>query len=70
MDHEALHRRAREKGVNPLVLLIVRVVLTTFFWIYLRMQRIGREHIPADGPVILASNHRSVPAEGWHSRVR
>jgi 1-acyl-sn-glycerol-3-phosphate acyltransferase len=59
MDYEALHRRAREKGVNRLVLFIVRVVLTTFFWIYLRMQRIGREYIPAEGPVILASNHRS-----------
>ena len=59
MDQEALHRRAREKGVNRLVLLIVRIVLTTFFWIYFRLQRIGREHIPADGPVILAANHRS-----------
>jgi glycerol-3-phosphate dehydrogenase (NAD(P)+) len=59
MDYEALHRRAREKGVNRLVLLIVRVVLTTFFWVYLRMRRIGREYIPDEGPVVLASNHRS-----------
>jgi glycerol-3-phosphate dehydrogenase (NAD(P)+) len=59
MDHEALHRRAREKGVNRLVLLIVRLVLTPFFLTYLRMKRIGREHIPAAGPVILAANHRS-----------
>jgi 1-acyl-sn-glycerol-3-phosphate acyltransferase len=59
MDYEALHRRAREKGVNRLVLLIVRIVFTTFAWIYLRLQRIGRDHIPAQGPVILAANHRS-----------
>ncbi len=59
MDDEALHRRAREKGVNRFVLFLVRIVLTTFFWIYLRMRRIGREYIPAEGPVILASNHRS-----------
>jgi 1-acyl-sn-glycerol-3-phosphate acyltransferase len=59
MDHEALHRRAREKGVNRLVLLIVRVLLTTFFWTYLRMRRMGREHIPSEGAVILAANHRS-----------
>jgi glycerol-3-phosphate dehydrogenase (NAD(P)+) len=59
MNHEALHRRARERGVNPFVLLVVRSILTPFFLIYLRMERIGREHIPADGPVILASNHRS-----------
>jgi 1-acyl-sn-glycerol-3-phosphate acyltransferase len=59
MDYEALHRRAREKGVNRLVLLIVRIVFTTFAWIYLRLNRMGREHIPAQGPVILAANHRS-----------
>ena len=59
MDHEALHRRTRERGVNRFVLLVVRVALTTFFWIYFRMERIGREHIPAQGPVILAANHRS-----------
>jgi glycerol-3-phosphate dehydrogenase (NAD(P)+) len=59
MDLEALHRRAREKGVNRLVLFIVRAILTPFFLIYLQMKRIGREHIPAEGPVILAANHRS-----------
>ncbi|HYB28301.1 MAG TPA: 1-acyl-sn-glycerol-3-phosphate acyltransferase [Solirubrobacteraceae bacterium] len=59
MDHEALHRRSRDKGVNPLVLLIVRAILTPFFLIYLQMKRIGREHIPSAGPVILAANHRS-----------
>jgi glycerol-3-phosphate dehydrogenase (NAD(P)+) len=59
MDQEALHRRAREKGVNPVVLLAVRALLTPFFLVYLGMKRIGREHIPKDGPVILAANHRS-----------
>ena len=59
MDHEQLHRRARERGVNRFVLFAVRLVLTPLFLIYLRMERIGREHIPAAGPVILASNHRS-----------
>jgi 1-acyl-sn-glycerol-3-phosphate acyltransferase len=59
MDLEALHRRAREKGVNRLVLFIVRAILTPFFLSYLQMKRIGREHIPAEGPVILAANHRS-----------
>jgi glycerol-3-phosphate dehydrogenase (NAD(P)+) len=59
MDNEALHRRAREKGVNRLVLGIVRAILTPFFLTYLRMKRMGREHIPSTGPVILAANHRS-----------
>ena len=30
-----------------------------FFHIYFRLSRIGREHIPAEGPVIVAANHRS-----------
>ena len=59
MNHEALHRRAREKGVNPLVYWLVRAVLQPFFHLYFRLGRIGLEHIPAEGPVILAANHRS-----------
>jgi 1-acyl-sn-glycerol-3-phosphate acyltransferase len=59
MDHELLHRRARERGVNLAVYLIVRAVLQPFFHVYFRMVRIGREHIPARGPVIIAANHRS-----------
>jgi glycerol-3-phosphate dehydrogenase (NAD(P)+) len=59
MDHDALHRRARERGVNPIVYWIVRAVLQPFFHLYFRLSRIGREHIPQDGPVILAANHRS-----------
>ena len=59
MNHEALHKRAREHGVNRLVYYIVRAVLQPFFHIYFRMARIGREHIPAEGPVIIAANHRS-----------
>jgi 1-acyl-sn-glycerol-3-phosphate acyltransferase len=59
MDHEPLHRRARERGVNPLVYWLVRGVLQPFFRVYFRLQRIGREHIPSSGPVIIAANHRS-----------
>ncbi len=59
MDHERLHSRAREKGVNPFVYLPVRAAFQPFFWIYFRMSRIGREHIPKHGPVIIAANHRS-----------
>jgi glycerol-3-phosphate dehydrogenase (NAD(P)+) len=51
--------RARTKGVNPLVYWLVRAVLQPFFHIYFRMSRIGREHLPSEGPVILAANHRS-----------
>src|ERR1700759_140932 len=59
MEHESLHQRARERGANPIVYGIVRILFQPFFRIYFRMERIGREHIPARGPVIIASNHRS-----------
>jgi 1-acyl-sn-glycerol-3-phosphate acyltransferase len=59
MSHEPLHTRAREKGVNPVVYWLVRALFQPFFQVYFRMARIGREHIPAEGPVIIAANHRS-----------
>jgi glycerol-3-phosphate dehydrogenase (NAD(P)+) len=59
MDHELLHRRVREQGANRLVYWLVRAVFQPFFHIYFRFSRIGREHIPTDGPVIIAANHRS-----------
>ncbi len=59
MQRDALLERSRERGVNPLVYWLVRGVLQPFFHLYFRLSRIGREHIPAEGPVILAANHRS-----------
>jgi glycerol-3-phosphate dehydrogenase (NAD(P)+) len=47
------------RGVNPLLYWPVRSVLQLAFLIYLRMQRIGREHLPKSGPLLLAANHRS-----------
>lgn len=59
MDHAALHERARTKGVQPIVYWIVRAVLQPFFHLYFRLSRIGLEHVPQDGPYIVAANHRS-----------
>jgi glycerol-3-phosphate dehydrogenase (NAD(P)+) len=59
MDREPLLERARGRGVNPIAYWLVRGILQPLFHIYFRLSRIGREHIPAEGPVILASNHRS-----------
>jgi glycerol-3-phosphate dehydrogenase (NAD(P)+) len=59
MDREALLERARGRGVNPIAYWLARAILQPFFHLYFRLSRIGREHIPAQGPVILASNHRS-----------
>jgi glycerol-3-phosphate dehydrogenase (NAD(P)+) len=58
MNRDQLHRRARERGANPIVYWLVRAVFQPFFHLYFRLSRIGREHIP-DGPVIFAANHRS-----------
>jgi 1-acyl-sn-glycerol-3-phosphate acyltransferase len=59
MDPDRLHARAREQRANPIVYGIVRLLFQPFFHIYFRYNRIGREHIPKHGPVIIASNHRS-----------
>jgi glycerol-3-phosphate dehydrogenase (NAD(P)+) len=56
---DGFRQRSLERGVNPFLYWPVRTVLTAFFLVYLRIQRIGREHLPRTGPLILASNHRS-----------
>ena len=45
--------------MNPLVYWLVRAMFQPVFHIYFRLSRIGREHIPSEGPVIVAANHRS-----------
>ncbi len=59
MNPERALSRTAERGVRPLVYWLVRAVLQPFFHVYFRMNRIGREHVPAEGPVIIAANHRS-----------
>ncbi|HEV7163708.1 MAG TPA: lysophospholipid acyltransferase family protein [Solirubrobacteraceae bacterium] len=59
VDLGAFRERSLNKGVNPIVYRVLRTVLVPFFLVYFRMQRIGREHLPATGPLLLASNHRS-----------
>src|SRR5215210_4745637 len=58
-DLGTFHARTRTHGVNTFVYwptrLAVQPVLMLLFW----LKRIGREHIPATGGVILAPNHRS-----------
>ena len=53
------HSYAVDRGVNFAVYVIVRGILQPTFHVYFRMRRVGREHIPRTGPVILAANHRS-----------
>ncbi len=58
-DLDAFRDRSLNRGVNPIVYWTLRALLVPAFLIYLRMQRIGREHLPKDGPLLLAANHRS-----------
>jgi glycerol-3-phosphate dehydrogenase (NAD(P)+) len=53
------HERTLTRGVNPVLYWTLRAILVPFFLLYLRMQRIGAEHLPRHGPLLLASNHRS-----------
>ncbi len=59
MDRSRLLARAQGRGVNPLVYWVARALLQPIFLVYFRMQRIGMEHIPKDGALIIAANHRS-----------
>lgn len=59
MDSASHHHRARTSGVNPVVYWLIRLPLQLFFLIYLRMARLGGDHIPKQGPAIIAANHRS-----------
>lgn len=55
----ALREKAVARGVNPVLYWPVRAILMPFFLIYFRLARIGSEHVPRSGPVLLAANHRS-----------
>jgi glycerol-3-phosphate dehydrogenase (NAD(P)+) len=59
VDLNGLRERSLQRGVNPLFYWALRAVLVPFFLIYFRLKRVGREHLPRSGPLLLASNHRS-----------
>jgi glycerol-3-phosphate dehydrogenase (NAD(P)+) len=50
---------ALSRGVNPILYWTARALLVPFFLIYFRLARVGREHLPRTGPLLLAANHRS-----------
>jgi glycerol-3-phosphate dehydrogenase (NAD(P)+) len=53
------HERIRRRGISTPVYWLTRAVLQPFIHVYFRLRRTGHAHIPAEGPVILAANHRS-----------
>src|SRR5688572_25206820 len=58
-DLSTYHARTRTRGVNPFVYWPTRFVLQPLLMLLFRLQRIGREHVPPEGGLILAPNHRS-----------
>ena len=58
-DLEELRARSLRRGVNPVLYILVRAVLPPFFLVYFRLRRMGSEHLPSSGPLLLAANHRS-----------
>ena len=54
------HAYARRRGVNWPLYLLARLILQPALWLWLRLSRVGREHVRGiEGGVIIASNHRS-----------
>jgi glycerol-3-phosphate dehydrogenase (NAD(P)+) len=58
-DLSVYHERSRRRGVQPIVYWTIRAVLQPAIHVYFRLARIGRQHVPKRGPVLLAPNHRS-----------
>jgi 1-acyl-sn-glycerol-3-phosphate acyltransferase len=59
VTNEEAHALAREKGVSRLLYALVRGVLAPLLRLYFRMRISGAERIPAEGPAIVAPNHKS-----------
>ncbi|HSZ06009.1 MAG TPA: lysophospholipid acyltransferase family protein [Solirubrobacteraceae bacterium] len=59
VDLAPFRERSLQRGVNPVFYWVIRALFVPFFLVYFRMQRVGREHLPRSGPLLLASNHRS-----------
>lgn len=54
------HRYTREKGVNRVMYLIVRIIFTPIFLVWFRLSRRGRANAAKiEGGLIVAANHRS-----------
>jgi 1-acyl-sn-glycerol-3-phosphate acyltransferase len=59
VSNEEANRLAREKGVSRSLYGLVRGIVAPLFRLYFRMHVSGDEHIPAEGPAIVAPNHKS-----------
>jgi 1-acyl-sn-glycerol-3-phosphate acyltransferase len=58
-DLTMFRARALDRGVNPVLYRLARLVLVPFFRLCFRLEEVGAEHIPTRGAAIVAANHRS-----------
>ena len=58
-SYEEAHALARDKGVNPWAIRIVRFVLVPILRLAFGLRVTGRENIPKTGAAIIAPNHKS-----------
>ncbi|MGZ4279021.1 MAG: lysophospholipid acyltransferase family protein [Solirubrobacteraceae bacterium] len=56
---ERAHARARRRGVLVALYAPVRLLLVPVLRLWFRLRVSGREDVPADGPAIIAPNHKS-----------
>jgi 1-acyl-sn-glycerol-3-phosphate acyltransferase len=59
VSNEEAHRLAREKGVSRWLYALVRGIMSPLLRLYFRMHISGADCIPAEGPAIVAPNHKS-----------
>jgi 1-acyl-sn-glycerol-3-phosphate acyltransferase len=59
VSNEEAHRLARKKGVSRWLYALVRGIVSPLFRAYFRMHISGADCIPAEGPAIVAPNHKS-----------
>jgi len=53
------HAYARDRGVSPRLYTCVRGLALLVIRLWFRMRISGAEHIPADGPALIAPNHKN-----------
>lgn len=56
---ERSHRFARDRGVSPALYAVVRCLATLVLRSWFRLRITGVEHVPSEGPAIVAANHKS-----------
>src|SRR3954452_9039288 len=59
MNNEEAHALSRKRGTSRLIYGTARVVLTPIAAVWYRFKVTGAEYVPAEGPAIIAPNHKS-----------